>query len=74
MAKQEKQKVTTKDVKAEIAKEAKRQGKDIEISATDVVNVRFKEDFGKMKKDKVYRISAFAYQVYDKNGVVEKIN
>lgn len=70
--------IKTSDVKAEKAEQSKKNaangGKPVEVSILDTVNVKFKKDFGKMKKGQTYRISQLAYEVYDKNGVVEKIN
>lgn len=48
-------------------------GSDVEISLVDTHTVRFKQDFGFMKKDSVYTISEMAYQVYDKKKLVEKV-
>jgi hypothetical protein len=70
--------ITVKDVKQEKADQSKANrangGADVVVDVLSTVNVKFKKDFGKMKKDKTYRISQLAYEVYDKNGVVEKIN
>lgn len=78
MAESKQKKVTVKDVKLEKAEQSKKNrqagGKDVEVSITDIVNVRFTKDFGKMKKDQTARISQFAFEVYDKNKCVEKIN
>lgn len=71
--------ITTKDVKQEKAAQSAKNraagGKDVEVSVLDTVNVRFTDDFGKhIKKGHEQRMSVLAFEVYDKNGVVEKIN
>lgn len=48
-------------------------GSDVEINLTDTHTVKFKQDFGFMKKDVIYTISEMAYQVYDKKKLVEKV-
>ncbi len=77
-SKKESKSVTVKDVKLEKAEQSKKNrasgGKDVEISILDVVNVRFTKDFKRMKKGKIARISRLAFEVYDKNNCVEKIN
>lgn len=71
-------KITTKDIKKELAEQSKTNrnngGKDVEVSITDTVKVKFTKDFGFMKKDQTATISILAYKVYDKNKCVEKIN
>lgn len=71
-------KVTTKDVKLELAEQSKKNlangGKNVEVSITDTVKVKFTKDHGFMKKGQEATISALAYKVYDKNKCVEKIN
>lgn len=77
-AKKESKPTTVKDVKKELADQSKKNrangGKDVVVSITDTVEVRFTKDFGKhIKKGHTQRMSILSYKVYDKNGVVEKI-
>lgn len=70
---------TTKDIKKELAEQSKKNksngGKNVEVSVLDTVNVRFTKDFGKhIKKGHEQKMSILSFKVYDKNGVVEKIN
>lgn len=71
-------KVSVKDVKQEKAAQSAKNraggGKDVEVSILDTVKVRFTKDYGKMKKGHTQSISPLAYEVYDKNSCVEKIN
>lgn len=77
-SKKEVKATTVKDVKLEKAEQSRKNrnagGKDVEVSILDIVNVRFTKDFKRMKKGKLARISRLAYEVYDKNNCVEKIN
>lgn len=69
---------TVADVKKEKAEQSRKNrlngGKDVVVSITDTVNVRFTKDFLKMKKGHTQRISQLAYEMYNKNKCVEKIN
>lgn len=74
----EKKETTVQDVKDSKAAQSKKNrqagGSDVEISVIDTVNVRFTKDFKEMKKGHSQRVSMLAFEFYDKNGVVEKIN
>lgn len=77
-AKESKKAVTVKDVKQEKADQSKNNrlsgGKDVVVDILSTVEVRFTKDFVKMKKGAIRRISPLMFEVYSKNGVVEKIN
>lgn len=46
---------------------------EVKVSLTDVITVRFKRDYGFMKKDQEARVSELSYDLYNKAGVVDKI-
>lgn len=70
--------ITTKDVKADIAEQSKKNrengGKDVVVSILDTVDVVFTKDFGFMRKNQKARISTLAYETYKRNKCVEKTN
>lgn len=69
--------VTVLDVmeeKAEMsAKNRSKGGEDVKVSLTDTVKVRFTSDYGYMRAGQTATISALAFEIYDRNKVVEKI-
>lgn len=79
-AKVEKKEKTTVDVQDVLQEKAKQSLKNIQngkeevkVSLTDNIEVRFKKDYGFMKKDQTATVSELAYEVYSKAGVVDKI-
>lgn len=75
--KKEKSIVNVQDVLQEKAEQSAKNlqlGKEeVKVSLTELVKVRFKEDFRHMKKDQVADISSLAYDFYQKVGVVETL-
>lgn len=70
--------VKVKDVKLEKAEQSRKNrqagGTDVVVDVTQKVKVRFTNNFGQMKKGHEQFVSQFAFEVYDKNKCVEKIN
>lgn len=48
-------------------------GEDVKVSLINKTKIRFKEDFGFMKKGHVQEVSDTALAIYEKAGVIEKI-
>lgn len=71
-------KVSTKDYFENKAVEAKKrleEGKPLEkVNIEDKVKVRFTKDYGYMKKGQEATISIVAYNIYNENKCIEKID
>lgn len=80
MSKTEKKAEATVNVQDVLQEKAEQSAKnlqggkeEVKISLTDVIEVRFKRDYGFMKKDQVAHVSSLAFEVYQKAGAVDKI-
>lgn len=49
-------------------------GKEVEIDLVSTIEGRITKDFGFFKKGHVQHFSPAAFEIYDKKGVVEKVN
>jgi DNA integrity scanning protein DisA with diadenylate cyclase activity len=62
------------DLKTAEAKKRVKEIKPLEtVSLTEKINVRFIANFGDIKKGHEQKISKVAYEIYERNKVVEKI-
>lgn len=49
-------------------------GNPVEVDIINTTMGRITKDFGSLKKGHVQAFSAMAYEIYDKAGVIEKVN
>lgn len=61
------------ELAAKSAENRKAGGSDVEIDLHLTHTVKFKKDFGFIKKDAVLTVSDTAYNIYNKAGVIEKV-
>jgi hypothetical protein len=61
------------ELAAKSAENRKAGASDVEIDLHSTHTVKFKKDFGFIKKDAVLTVSDTAYNIYNKAGAVEKV-